>query len=323
MKTLQTLMEMAKRSTPEQFYKLAKEKYGAQKVRALKWPEIAAISKEHQVLIPPYLRSQKVGRGLFNLVPPGHADEKLNNPVEKKVEKAEKPDPADNKVISHKEEPKVEAPKEYKMPHTGNITYTEWPEMYRDLKKKFGEVELKYVPHGQQRHGRHGAKLGIELIVNKKNDEVLGYWETTSADMIPGRGFTTYGYGGIAQTKPKEEPKPEPRARRKGGEATERQMRDALQAVINAMKNAVRSASGYGGQTWRPIEPQGKGFEFDVRDWGGWEGDDGSGDYDFQNLTRKSSKDLEQIITRVEKEYPTVKLDWQTGEKNWIYVSAQ
>ena len=85
------------------------------------------------------------------------------------------------------------------------------------------------------------------------------------------------------------------------------------------MKNADRQQ----GQTWRSTHSKAEGFELEVRDWGQWEGDDGSGDYDHQTLTSKSSKMLRDIIAGVEKRYGNVKLSSQTGEKNWIYVSAQ
>ena len=76
MKLIQSLLEMAKRASPDGFYKLGKEMYGAEKVKSLTWPEIKAIADKHDVLIPAYLRSQKVGRGRFNIVPADHADAK-------------------------------------------------------------------------------------------------------------------------------------------------------------------------------------------------------------------------------------------------------
>lgn len=76
MKLIQTLLEMAKRASPDGFYKLGKEMYGAEKVKSLSWPEVKAIADKHDVLIPAYLRSQKVGRGRFNIVPADHADAK-------------------------------------------------------------------------------------------------------------------------------------------------------------------------------------------------------------------------------------------------------
>lgn len=316
MKTLQTLLEMAKRSTPTQFYELAKKKYGAEKVKALKWPEIAAISKEHEVLIPPYLRSQKVGRGLFNLVPPDHPDAK---PAPK--EEPKKPSTDAVKATAARmasDAMKDSKPKEYKLPQLENTSYHDWSEFYRLMKKRFGDFELERVEYGRQTRDRFGTMIGMKLMVNKKTDQVMGIWEVTGSDKIPGRGFTAYGIGTLAKEKqepPKEAPKP--REERKGGEATEQQLRDALQAVRDAMRNVDRRAD------YEQIQKDGRGFEFQVRYWGEWEGDDGSGDYDFQSLTRKSSKMLNDIITDVEKRYKTVKLDWQTGEKNWIYVSAK
>lgn len=323
MKALQSLLEMAKRSTPHGFYELAKKKYGTEKVKALKWPEIAAVAKENDVLIPPYLRTQKVGRGLFNVVPQDHDDAK---PAPKEEPKKPSADAVKATVARlagdamKGSKPKEEAPKEYKLPQLEHTSYHDWSEFYGLMKKRFGEFELERVEHGRQTRDRFGTMLGMKLMVNKKNGQVMGVWDVTGSDKVPGRGFVAYGSGTLAKEKqepPKEATKP--REERKGGEATEQQMRDALDAVKNAMRNADRSQ----GQTWRGIEKDGKGFMFDVRDWGHWEGDDGSGDYDFQNLTKKSSKMMNDIITDVEKRYKNVKLDWQTGEKNWIYVSAK
>lgn len=74
MKVTDLLQEMAKRASPDQFYSFGKQMYGAEKVKALTWPEIKAIADKHDILIPAYLRSQKVGRGRFNIVPAEHAD---------------------------------------------------------------------------------------------------------------------------------------------------------------------------------------------------------------------------------------------------------
>lgn len=73
---LTDLMEMAKRVSPDQFYNFGRQMYGTERVKALSWPEIKAIADKHDILIPAYLRSQKVGRGRFNIVPVDHADTK-------------------------------------------------------------------------------------------------------------------------------------------------------------------------------------------------------------------------------------------------------
>lgn len=290
---LLNLSEMAKRSTPDAFYALAKKKYGAEKVKSLKWPEVVAVAKEADVLIPPYLRDQKVGRGLFNLVPPEHEDGKA---------KAEP-----------KAEPKA---KSYARPQVTNTYYGEWSEFYAAMKKEFVAFELGRVPFGPQVHGRFGIQHGEKLMVDLKTDKVMGIWTVTGGDKIPGRGIVAYGRGALAkadQSVPVK--KAEERRMSNTGGGTEAEMKAALDDVKDEIYD--RHAN------FDPIEKQGKGYELGVRYWGDWEGDDGSGDYDHQELSRSSSKEMTDVLRKVEKKHKSVKLSFQTGEKNWLYIRAE
>lgn len=56
----------------------------------------------------------------------------------------------------------------------------------------------------------------------------------------------------------------------------------------------------------------------EVRYLGNWEGDDGSGDYDWQTMTESSRKKVGDIIKEVEKR-TKFKISFHTGEKNWSY----
>ena len=105
-----------------------------------------------------------------------------------------------------------------------------------------------------------------------------------------------------------------------------------FEAALREVKSAMRSgAAGY--STWEGPEKREQRWagnvthtwEMAVRDWGRWEGDDGSGDYDFQRLSKKSSDEMRKIIDAANKTWGKkgIDIDWQTGEKNWIYVSAR
>ena len=135
MKLIQTLLEMAKRASPDGFYKLGKEMYGSQKVKSLTWPEIKAIADKHDVLIPAYLRSQKVGRGRFNIIPADHADAKTE------FKPLSKPEAA--REVARKEpiktEPKVE-PKSASS--TGEVSET-------TLRDALSSVKSKMLRHYQ------------------------------------------------------------------------------------------------------------------------------------------------------------------------------
>lgn len=65
------LSEMAKRVTPDDFYKMAVKKYGAEKVRSVTMPEVVAVAKDNDVQVPGYVVKNKVGRAKFDLLPKG------------------------------------------------------------------------------------------------------------------------------------------------------------------------------------------------------------------------------------------------------------
>lgn len=56
----------------------------------------------------------------------------------------------------------------------------------------------------------------------------------------------------------------------------------------------------------------------EVRYWGDWEGDDGSGDYDWQTPTQETKDKITQIKKDFKKQYG-YDLEAQSGEKNWFY----
>ena len=55
----------------------------------------------------------------------------------------------------------------------------------------------------------------------------------------------------------------------------------------------------------------------EVRHWGKWEGDDGSGDYDWQTLSKESEEKIKKIEKEFKKEYG-IDLYIEAGEKNWL-----
>jgi hypothetical protein len=65
----QALMEMAKRVKDEDFYAMMKQAYGADGAKSVTWEQIAAVAKNNDVLIPRYIRDQKIGRGKWNSEP--------------------------------------------------------------------------------------------------------------------------------------------------------------------------------------------------------------------------------------------------------------
>lgn len=63
------LDEMAKRVSDEVFYSLVVKQYGETKAHSLSWNEIKNVADANDVLIPGYIRGNKVGRGLWDADP--------------------------------------------------------------------------------------------------------------------------------------------------------------------------------------------------------------------------------------------------------------
>lgn len=78
------LNEMAKRVGPKEFYELVVDAYGEAKARSLGWDDIRAVADRNDVLIPAYIRDQKIGRGLWNAEPQVGEDGELPEKPSKK-----------------------------------------------------------------------------------------------------------------------------------------------------------------------------------------------------------------------------------------------
>ena len=106
----------------------------------------------------------------------------------------------------------------------------------------------------------------------------------------------------------------------------------SLTDVLEAIKDMMLMHVGrYDGVDWRDIEPRYDNkdiYTLDCRHWGVWQVPDHvygreAEDYDWEELSRESSKKMADIIAKAKAKYPTVDLHWNTGEKNWIYVEAK
>ncbi len=63
------LDEMASRVGPQEFYNMMVKEYGKAGARSVTWDQIKAVATKNDVLIPAYIRGQKVGRGMWNAEP--------------------------------------------------------------------------------------------------------------------------------------------------------------------------------------------------------------------------------------------------------------
>lgn len=87
------LDEMAKRVDDKAFYDLAVQKYGVSKAKSLTWPEIKAIADDADVLIPKYIRDNKVGRGLWSAEVSATQDKASENSENSAAEPEKKKEP--------------------------------------------------------------------------------------------------------------------------------------------------------------------------------------------------------------------------------------
>lgn len=65
-KQAEQLEEMAKRVEPDQFYQMVKAEFGSDGAKSVSWDQIRSVADKNDVLIPAYIRGQKIGRGLWN-----------------------------------------------------------------------------------------------------------------------------------------------------------------------------------------------------------------------------------------------------------------
>lgn len=84
--------------------------------------------------------------------------------------------------------------------------------------------------------------------------------------------------------------------------------------ALNDLKYEMRKISS--GSDWR-LENEDDYLSLLVRYWGEWEGDDGSGDYDWQTLVDDYKAKLKNLVIKTSKKY-NVKVIYDIGEKNWI-----
>jgi hypothetical protein len=90
--------------------------------------------------------------------------------------------------------------------------------------------------------------------------------------------------------------------------------KETAENALNDLKYEMRKL--YNGDDWR-LEERDNHLILEVRYWGNWEGDDGSGDYDWQQLNSSDRQKLNDIITKVCKKHG-VQINEQGSEKNWL-----
>jgi hypothetical protein len=209
------ITEMAKRTSPAEFYKLAVAKHGIKNAGHMSWAMIKGVADEADILIPAYIRDNKIGRGVWD-AKPKDMKAAAHEPVIAAKEEPKAAPKAEPKVEPKKDEPKepkgapVPEKKPYHEKHdfpeaefAWTTTYSEPRELYAAIKQHHGveHSDTERVQVGKSSTGRHGVVLAAYYILKKGTQDVLGRWTVTGGDKIPGRGFVSYGEGNIALSK--------------------------------------------------------------------------------------------------------------------------
>ena len=90
--------------------------------------------------------------------------------------------------------------------------------------------------------------------------------------------------------------------------------KENAEKALKALKSEMRKISN--GSDWR-LETEEDYMSLSVRYWGDWEGDDGSGDYDWQTLDEDYRDELDDILYKIQKQY-NVQIHEPGSEKNWL-----
>jgi hypothetical protein len=204
--------EMAKRSTPADFYKMVVAVHGAKGAESVSWADIKAVADKNDVLIPVYIRDQKVARGRWTAKP-----KDMNAPAhEPSIEKKVAPGDVNTTLYGPKDAPKTVAPAA-KAAHAAvkdEPKGMEYKEHYK--KEDFPDVEFAWTTTYHSGNDllvaiekHHGVKpedtkrLEVDkrdnyYIVKKGTMDVLGRVTVTDGGIQPGRGRVAYVEGNIA-----------------------------------------------------------------------------------------------------------------------------
>jgi hypothetical protein len=176
--TEEQLDEMAKRVGDDSFYKLMVGEYGEAGAKDVTWAQIKMVADKADVLIPAYIRSQKIGRGKWNSQPGAGGSS------------------ADSEPMAEPSEPKAEAPKK-KEP----ILYIKVTAQDPDTKKFIpsGDSAAAQKLYAQLQGALDGPASSAEL---KDPDTLYGHMAQLVGMAVKGtlRSLLIYGGPGTGKT---------------------------------------------------------------------------------------------------------------------------
>ena len=133
------------------------------------------------------------------------------------------------------------------------------------------------------------------------------------------------------QEPQKEQPKPVAKKEEPKKEVFKKIAPEKLKSIANNMlADLMRSPEGrHANRYGRKAEITSNGdVEFELRDWGEWRipndvPQDEREDYDWEELSEKSHKAMNEFLKRYTNQNPGIKADYNTGEKNWISITLK
>lgn len=100
---------------------------------------------------------------------------------------------------------------------------------------------------------------------------------------------------------------------------------------IKSIADDVRRSLGRNNGEWVEYDrtsSENPHFEVNVRHYGEWEfphdcdQDEDDGDYDWEELSDETAEFVSSKISAIAAENPDFRIDWETGEKNWIDITV-
>lgn len=277
------LLEMAKRTTPDDFYRMAVAMYGKDKVKSMKMPEVVAVAKKNDVQVPAYVVKQKVGRGLFNLEPAG----------EKSLLRVDR----------------IEF-----TPCTGYGAYGRCATLYwkgEEVGSGTGATDDESIIEALMHAGlTYGQASDARIDLMKTKPKIVKHPDIKEDPQ--------YANGKKAKTAEPKTAKSEVK-----DEVNEEELKRIAKEIVSSLKQMSRvyQTADIDVSEWKGKKTVSAGVR-DWGQWKVPDDEEDDGDYDWKVLTPEWSKKLGKFADEMEKKYPNVRVSIQTSEKNWLDVQV-
>jgi hypothetical protein len=194
--------EMAKRTSPADFYKMVVAVHGAKGAESVSWADIKAVADKNDVLIPVYIRDQKVARGRWTAKPkdmkaPAHEPTVEKKPAAAPAQKAPEKEVAKAAHAAVKDTPAMEYKEFYHKADFPDVEFA-WTTTYHSGTDLLAAIEKHHGVKPEDTKRLTVDKRDNYYIVKKGTMDVLGRVTVTDGGIQPGRGRVAYVEGNIA-----------------------------------------------------------------------------------------------------------------------------